>query len=144
MSTAIGDTQARKVAREVAESELQRFVEAMDLQDKLDAKMSEEDARTLESTKARIVGAMMRGNLVIDEKGQPVYTPQSGICEPITFYEPTGAAFMAMDSAAKGKDMTKMFRMMGEACQCDPSRFAKMKNRDLGVCIAVFSLFLAQ
>ena len=134
----------RVVAREVAESELERFIESMDLQVKLEGKMSEEDAVSLHNTKERLIHAIMRGHLVIDEKGQPVYTPQLGVCEPITFYEPTGAGFIAMDGAAKGKDMTKMFRMMGETCQCDPSRFAKMKNRDVGICIAIFSLFLVQ
>jgi len=144
MSTEIGSQKVRHVAREVAESELQRFIETMDLTDKLEAKMSEDDTRSLANTKERLIAAIMRGHLVVDDKGQPVYTPQLGICEPITFYEPTGATFMAMDGAAKGKDMAKMFRMLGEMCQCDPSRFSKMKNRDLGVCLAVMTLFLAQ
>lgn len=144
MSTEIGSQKARAVGREVAESELQRFLESMDLLDKLEAKMTDDDARSLDNTKERIIAAMMRGYLVIDDKGQPVYTPQLGICEPITFYEPTGATFMAMDGAGKGKDMTKMFRMLGEMCQCDPSRFSKMKNRDLGVCLAIMTLFLVQ
>ena len=144
MSTEITSEKLRAIGRDVAESELQRFLDAMDLTEKLAGKMTEEDERSLVNTKERILAAMMRGYLVIDDKGQPVYTPQIGICEPLTFYEPTGATFMAMDGAAKGKDMAKMFRMLGEMCQCDPSRFSKMKNRDLGVCLAVMTLFLVQ
>jgi hypothetical protein len=141
---AIPISRARQIGRDVAESELQRFIEAMDLQEKLAGNRSEDEAAALEKNKERIITAMMRGNLVIDEKGQPVYTPQVGICEPLTFYEPDGATFMAMDGAAKGKDMERMFRVMGNACKVDPSRFSKMKSRDLGVCIAIITLFLVQ
>jgi hypothetical protein len=131
------------VAKEVAEQELARFLEAMDLVDKIDPKlMSEENANALAKNKAVVLRNIEEGHLTIDEQGQAVYRPRLGNTAPVTFYEPTGASLMAMDGAGKGKDMTKMFRMMGDACQCDPSRFAKMKQRDLNPCLAVFSLFL--
>lgn len=130
------------VAREVAEAEFGRFAEAMDLDFDI-KRMDADDLKGFQEQKHRIVRAIMRGILVVDPKGQFVYTPQTGADRsPITFYEPTGASMMAMDRKKKGEDVGKMYASMGDMTRVSPDRFAKMLARDLKVCQAIAVLFL--
>jgi hypothetical protein len=132
------------VATEVAEQEFARFLEAMDLVEKCDSKnLDADDAKSFLDVKRIIVGAMETGHLVIDDKGQPVYTAKLDDAGPIVFYEPDGAALMAIDQAKRGEDMKKAMRILSAMTKENPSRFAKMKLRDLKVCQAIQNLFLA-
>jgi hypothetical protein len=128
------------IAAEVAEDEFARFVETMDL-DVDPAGWDDEDKKSFVDAKRKIINAMMRGQLVIDDKGQPVFTPVSG--EPITFYEPKGSTFMAMDQKKKGHDTAKMFVMMADMTRQNAGRFSSMAGRDIKVCMAIMGLFLA-
>lgn len=131
-----------KVAPEVAEAEFERFVEAMDL-DLDTAQMDDEDRKSLEQQKSRIVSAIQKGSLVVNDIGEPVYTPiRSENADAIHFREPTGASLMAMDRKKKNEDVGKMYAIMGDITGNHANRFAKMVLSDLKVCQAVTSLFL--
>ena len=136
----MGDSK-ETVAREVAEEEFERMVEAMDL-DVDPQGMDEEERVDFGRLKSRIVGAMVRGRLTVDQDGFPVYTPLSG-GEPVKFYEPTGATLMAQDKKKKGQDVAKMYAVMADMTQTSVQTFSKMPQRDLKVCMAVANLFLA-
>jgi hypothetical protein len=129
------------IAPEVAEDEFQRFAEGMDL-DVDPTGLSDEDKSSLEDSKRRIIRAMLKGQLVINEKCEPVFTPKSG-GKPITFYEPDGAALMATDMKKKGHDMAKTYAAMAAMTKENPTRFSSMPGRDLKVCTAIFALFMA-
>lgn len=131
----------QKVAREVAETEFDRFVEAMDL-DTDESKMDSDDRKSFGELRERIVRAIEQGHLAIDDKGQPVYTPRAGRTEPITFREPTGASFMAMDTKKKDQNVAKMYAVMADITGSDAKRFAQMSGRDLKICQAIVTLFL--
>lgn len=131
-----------KVAKEVAEQEFERFIDAMDL-DVDTAGMDEDDKKGFEQQKSRIIGAIQSGALVVNDDGEPVFTPQrTKDAEPITFHEPTGASLMAMDRKKKTEDIGKLYSAMGDMTGKHPSTFAKMKMPDLKVCMAVTTLFL--
>lgn len=131
-----------KIAREVAEQEFNRFVEAMDL-DVDPADMDAEDKKGFEQQKDRIIAAVQSGSLVINDTGEPVFTPQrTEGAEAITFHEPTGASLMAMDRKKKTEDIGKLYASMGEITKTHASTFSKMKMPDLKVCIAITTLFL--
>ena len=129
------------VAEEVAVAEFDRFVEAMDL-DVDPKRMDEEDLKSYQAARGRVVDAIIDGHLVIDEEGRPIYTPRKDNTEPITFYEPTGASLMAMDGKRKGRDVGKMFATLADITRQSEQRFAKMSNRDIKVCLAIVALFL--
>jgi len=136
-----------KVAAEVAELEFLKFVEAMDL-DADPAGWDAEDIKSFEGAKKKIVGAITRGHLVIDEDGQPVYTTQGGkdgkgAGTAITFHEQTGASLMSMDQKKKGHDVAKMFAVMADMTGTDAKTFADMAGKDLKICQAITALFLA-
>ncbi len=130
------------VAREVAEQDFNRFADSMDLDiDPVD--MDAEDKKGFEQQKDRIISAIQSGSLVINDIGEPVFTPKrTKDADAITFYEPTGASLMAMDRKKKTEDVGKLYASMGEITRTHASTFSKMKMSDLKVCIAITTLFL--
>lgn len=131
-----------KINIDVAEQEFNRFAEAMCI-DINTGNMGEEDLESFIEHKRKIVTAISNGYLVINESGEPVYTPKrSDNKDAITFYEPTGADLAEQDKRAKGQDHTRLFTTMGSMTKTNASRFAKMKMYDLKVCQAITVLFL--
>lgn len=133
-----------KVALEVAEKEFNRFVEEMDL-DLDTALMDAEDLTAFTKQKNRIIRAIQRGNLVVNENGEAVYTPfnkGSKHKEPLTFHERTGASLMAMDGKKKNHDVAKTYAVLADMCRVHQSVFAGLAGTDVKVCEALFALLM--
>lgn len=131
-----------KVAKEVAEAEFDRFVNAMDL-DVDPSDMSEEDKEAFQQQKDRLVGAIQSGALTINDDGEPVFTPQrTKDADTLTFHEPTGASLMAMDRKKKSEDIGKLYAAMADMTRSHASTFSKMRMADLKVCMAITTFFL--
>jgi len=132
-----------KINMEMAEAEFLRFGESMDL-DFEENEMDEESLKDFIVIKKRLVASIMKGNLVVNENGEPVFTPVSEEEKnPITFCEPSGATLQAMDKKKKGEDIGKTFAMMSDMTQTSSGLFSKMKNRNFKICQGIFTLFLA-
>lgn len=130
-----------KVDKDTALAEFERFADAMDL-DLEPAGMDEEDAKSFESQKRLIIRTMQKGDLVVNEAGEPEFTPsRSDDKKTITFYEPTGATMQAMDRRKASQDVSKTYAAMADMTKQDASRFSKLKYADLKVCLAVFTLY---
>jgi hypothetical protein len=129
-----------RVAPEVALNEFERWADAMDLD--LDvSQMDADDNVSFVKQKRRILRAIRRGSLVIDEKGLAVYTPSnsnSKCSDPLTFTERSGASLMAMDGKKQNHDVAKTYAMMGDICQVPPKVFAGMVGEDIKICEALF------
>lgn len=132
-----------KIAPEVAEAELDRFADLMDLDFDIET-MEDDDKKSFLSNKKTLVKALMKGSLVIDDNGQPVFTPaRSENKNPLTFREPTGASLQAMDKVPnKNADVSKIFALMATLTGADRTVFGKMVMTDLKVCQAVTAAFL--
>lgn len=129
-----------KVAEEVAVEEFNRFAEAMYLD--IDPKgMDDDDKKGLERAKHTFVRAVMDGSLTVNEQGVPVFTPRIGDLKALTFNEPKGSAFIAMDGKKAGHDVAKLYASLAELTGANPSTFARMAERDLKVCRSIFTLF---
>lgn len=132
------------VATEVAEQEFERFADEMDLE--LDTSLMDvEDLTAFNKQKNRIIRAIERGNLVINENGEAVYTPgnkRSKHTDPITFHERTGASLMAMDGKKKGHDVAKTYAVLADMCKVHPSVFAGLAGTDVKICEALFALLM--
>ena len=132
------------IAREVAESEFERFVDGMDLY--LDtSKMDAEDLTGFLKQKERILRAIERGSLIINEDSEAVYTatnPRSKYTEAITFHERSGASLMAMDGKKKGHDVAKTYAILADMCRVPPGVFAGFVGTDVKVCEALFALLM--
>lgn len=128
---------------DVAEAEFDRFIAAMDID--ADPKgMDDADKASLLKCRRTLVAAIQSGQLVINEAGEPVFRPKMGGDEakPITFREPSGATFMAMDQKKEGHNIAKMYAVLAEMSGQPIQTFAKMAGRDVKICQAIFSLFL--
>lgn len=133
-----------KICKEVAEQEFERWGEAMDLDFNVSA-MLKEDSVEFERMKAKIVKALMRGSLIIDDCGRAVYTPtnpESGYKEPITFKERTGAMIMGIDRFKKNQQAAASYAMMAELCGLPAKAFAGLVGFDIKVCEAMFALLM--
>ena len=93
--------------------------------------------------KSKVIKAIQKGSLVINDEGLPIFTPKKGDSGPITFYEPTGASLMAMDKRKKNEDFSKFYSVLGDITKTDAKTFSKLKMSDLRVCMAIGTLFLA-
>lgn len=129
-----------EVAKEVAEQEFERFTTEMDL-DVTTERMDAEDRKKFEDLRDQVVRAIQAGKIGIDDKGQPVFTTSSGD-KTITFYEPTGASFMAMDGQKKDAGVAKTFSLLADMTHTNAKLFSQMPNRDLKICQALLTLFL--
>jgi hypothetical protein len=132
-----------KIAPDVAEAEFVRFAEAMDI-DLTDKALTDEDRASLANQRAIIVRAISRGSLVINDAGEPVFTPTKGDAtarQPLTFPEPGGSVMLSVDKFGKNAGVAKTYAMLGELTKTTPAHFSRMAERDLKVCRAIFALF---
>lgn len=132
------------VVVEVAEKDFDRFVDEMDL-DLDTAEMDAEDLTAFNKQKNRILRAIVRGNLVINENGEAVFTPinkRSKHTDAITFHERTGASLMAMDGKKKNHDVAKTYAVMADMCKVHQSVFAGLVGSDVKTCEALFALLM--
>lgn len=132
------------IDKETAEAEFNRFVEEMDL-DLDTADMDAEDLTAFNKQKSKIVRAIQKGNLLVNDKGEAVYTPchaRSKHLDAITFHERTGASLMAMDGKKKNHDVSKTYAVMADMCKVHPSVFAGLVGADIKVCEALFALLM--
>lgn len=137
-------TREEKVGLEVAEAEFERFCEEMALEFDLD-KMDAEDRAAFTKNRDRIVRAIRYGDLVINDEGEPVYTPwraKSGYKEPITLHERTGATLLVTDQKKKGNDAAKTYAMLGDLAGLPPATFSKLAGEDIKVCEALMQLLM--
>jgi hypothetical protein len=133
-----------KIAPEMAEQEFQRFADSMDL-DIDTAKLDAEDLTAFNKNRDRIVRAIVKGHLVVNENGEAVYTPHRPASKhtgPLTFHERTGASLMATDGKKKNADAAKTYAMMGDICRTHPSTFAGLAGTDIKVCEALFAFLM--
>lgn len=132
------------VATEMAESEFDRFADCMDLD--LDiSDMDSEDLTQFTKLKKRIIRAIEKGSLTINEDGEATYTPQnknSKYKEAITFHERTGASLMAMDGKKKNYDVAKTYAVMADMCKVHQGIFAGLVGIDVKICEALFSVLM--
>lgn len=134
-------TSKRKHSEEAALAEFERFAEAMDL-DIDERGMDDEDRKGFYEARRIFVKAFVAGRLVVNEKGEPTYSPTDGKGD-ITFYEPTGASFMASDQKRSGHDVAKMHAIIADMTKTDGRRISQLPGRDYKAVQAIALLFLA-
>ena len=106
--------------------------------------MDAEDRTAFDKTYERLIDALMDGSLIINDQGEPVYTPQrtDGFESAITFHEPTGGDISQMDKKKAGQDMGKMYMIMASMTHQSSSVFSKLKGIDYKICLGIVNLFL--
>ena len=133
-----------KLDRESAQREFDRFAEEWDLETDLGA-MEDEDRKSYEAQRDRLLKAIRSGALTIGDGGIPTFTPKHAPCEgtPLTLKVPTGSTYMSMDRFKDRQAVHKMHAVLAEMTEQVPKFFSSMDARDLKVPQAVLILFLA-
>lgn len=130
----------KKVAREVAEAEFDRMCSLrrvnIDPED-----MTAEEYQSLLDVKRKVVRVIERGELVVNENGDPIFTPPVPGAKSLTFYRPTGATFMAMDG--DDGNQARLIRMITDMTRTAKGEIAKLEAPDYVVCSTLANLFLA-
>ncbi len=133
------------VAPKVAELEFERFTNMWRVDTDLEG-LDEEDVKSFESTKRKIVNAICRGTLTVDETGEVlnyrIEFPAITGLESLKISPPTGAAIAKWDRFKERDQVKKIYASMGDICNCNPAIFNTMDMRDLKVLQAVSTLFL--
>ncbi len=131
-----------KIDRETAEADFDRMIDAMDIDLEIEG-LDDEDKQNIVQSRHQIVRAVRRGHLEINDKGEPIYTPQHGERnEPLHFKQAGGDALMAMDFRKKGHDVKKMYSAMATITRTNVATFSNMRMPDLKICMALTNLFL--
>lgn len=127
-----------KVDKEVAEQDFERWADSWGIEID-ETQLDEEDKKSLDIQRSRVVSAICKGKLVVSETGDEVTLETNK--GPVTFKEPTGASYLATDQH-KGKDMAGSFGFMG-AMSGNPAKFfSSVKGSDLKIAQAITALFL--
>jgi hypothetical protein len=134
--------QKPRIGREVAESELRRFMASMRIVISTEG-MDAEDRTQLDLNKRRIINAILDGRLEIDKDGVPVYTPRdSEDKSPIRFPRPKGKDLMQSDLLKPNHTVTKSFRIIASATGESDERYRDMELTDVVVCQAIGLLYM--
>ena len=109
--------------------------------DRDESNLDQEELEEWNEIRGKIVADICRGQLVVDLEGRPVYTPEGG--KSHTFQPATGAAFIALETHGKGKDLSNLVAAMAELTGANKGDFARMNARDFKACTRIANLFLA-
>ena len=133
-----------KVAQDVAEEDFERMCASRRVSTDPE-EMDADDYEGLLALKKRIVRAIMAGDLVVMDDGDPVYTPPVSGSKPIHFYKATGATFMAMDGTGRDPEgnQGRMVRALTEMTRSAKGEIAKLEVPDYTLCSQLCNLFLA-
>lgn len=133
------------MSEELAEAEVHRWAEANDI----DLLTRTADGQlVLDASVPKLVKAVQRGNLVVNDNGEFEYTvsgksPQGFAGERITLKAPTGAAYMAMDSYKEQQGVHKTMAIASAITGKDVSWFGRLHNVDYKVVVTVVGFFIA-
>ena len=140
----MGTIEESKVSRDMADAEFNRFIESMDV-DVDESEMDSEDKAAFNKQRNKIVKAIEKGTLVINDSGEAVLTPaneKSKHKDAITFHERTGASLLAMDGHNKHQDAAKTYAVMADMCRVPRKVFAGLVGSDIKICEAIFALLM--
>ena len=132
------------IAAEVAQDELNRFFNCMDIDNDIEAMDADDKANFLKLSR-KLTRAIESGALIINDSGEAEYTPQnpkSKHKDAIVFHERTGASLMAVDGKKDGHNVAKTYAMMADVTRLHPSVFAGLVGIDIKVCEAIFSFLM--
>ncbi|MBP7735954.1 MAG: hypothetical protein KA369_08280 [Spirochaetes bacterium] len=135
-----------KIDNETAELEFNRLCEAWEIDNDTE-NMTEEDRSSFNGQKAKILNAVRRGRLIVEEDGEVLtYTfakADTAGCERITIKRPNGAGIISMDRYKDREGIHKTYAVLASMTGKDTSFFSKLDGIDIKVPLAVVALFLA-
>lgn len=110
--------------------------------------MGKIEAVLFESRKRTVLRAMARGELVINNDGNPQFTPptEPGATPlpPIIFYKPTGATLMAQDGFPQNHDVARAAAVATELTKSAPGALSKLESVDFELVCEISNFLLGR
>lgn len=130
-----------KINQEIAAEDFDRWIETIGI-DVTD--LDDEDAADVSRHRRRIMNAIEAGNAEVSADGASItYRPtRSDGVESITFHEPTGEAWLAIDRKKKNHSIAQLHAVLASVTRQPPVVFSKLAAADYKFCQSVVSLFL--
>lgn len=135
------------ISEEIAEEEFKKWADDNEI-DIDTQKMSSEEKDSFDLMKGRIIKAISKGLLVIDDNGNFAYTI-SGKSQPgyagskLTISQPTGQAFIATDNFKQGQNVHKSMAILSALTGKDVKFFTNLHVKDYKVLDAIATFMLA-
>jgi hypothetical protein len=133
-----------KVDQKTAEQDFSRFVDIWEIDSDVES-MNEDDRKSFEEQKRKIVKAIVIGRASVDQDGNIAYSlkdPVNGL-DSVTLKMPRGEGYMEMDRYKEQASVHKFMAVMGSMTGKPVKVFSNMSGIDLKFCMAVSALFLA-
>ena len=133
---------------DMAIDEFNRFCEVWEI-DYNDSGMKSDDKVDFESLKNKIVKAIQKGRLCLNEDNTLSYTISDNTENPkkrgatLIIKRPKGDAYLSMDKYKEGQGMHKFNALLGAMTNHAPEYFSDIDGLDLKPIQAVVQLFLA-
>ncbi len=128
-----------KVDRETAKNDADRFAEAMDLDidDEALEELDQVESADLKSAKMKLVRAIRKGNVTIDDDGcAVVHTGE----KDLKFYKPKGSHWTEIDKRKEHHRMAQVNASMGAICKVNAVAFTKMDDSYRKICVNIWTL----
>jgi hypothetical protein len=129
-----------KIDKETAELEFTCICEMWEIDCEIDD-MDEEDRKSFEEQKRKIIYAIRRGRLTVDD--EIVYTlayPEAN-CTTVTIKRPKGQALMSTDRCKDKENFKRTYSILASMTGREVSFFSRLDGIDLKVLMAFFALF---
>lgn len=133
-----------KVDQKTAGEDFNRFADVWEIDTDVES-MGEDDRKSFEEQKRKIVKAITIGRASVDTDGNIVYSlkdPVNGV-DSVTLKMPRGEGYMEMDRYKEQASVHKFMAVMGSMTGKPVKVFSNMSGIDLKFCMAVSALFLA-
>lgn len=130
------------VAREVAEDELQRLLDLLEIETE---DLDEEDLSDFEEKKEPVLKAIMEGRVTLDEQGLPTLKFRTPVDShtSITFQMPTAATLISLGDSKATNEITKTFATLADLTGTPKTVFPKLNMRDYKIAAALLAFFLS-
>jgi hypothetical protein len=129
------------ISQEVASQEFERWAETWDI-DTAEGFMAEDEREVFKGMRSRLERKIRAGALVIDDEGNPHFTPQFSDVPAMTFKIPTGADRLGWDKYKERESIHRIFSSLGSMTGQASAVFSRMDGRDLKVAEAIALLYL--
>lgn len=140
-------TGAVTMSAELAEKEIMQWAENNDI-DMIGATFDDNDKLALKMTKERLVKAMTRGALTVNDKGNFVYTvsdksPDGWAGSVVEMSPPNGRAYMSIDNYKTSQLNHKIIAITSAITGKDIGWFSNLHNTDYKMFTGITQLFMS-
>lgn len=141
-----GEKTENVLSEELAENEFSKWTDENDINVNT-AGMNEQEAISFNLMKTRIIKAISKGLLIVNDNGNFEYTvssrsPNGYAGDKVEILPPDGKAYMAVDNFKKDQNVHKSMAILSAMTGKDVSWFSKLANCDYKLFDAVVTFFI--